>query len=696
MRVRQPRHADWQAAQARGLAGRIKFIGIDALPGKGGGIELVRDGVLDASYIYPTRGDMVMQLAMSILEKHPYQRENLMKTALVTKDNAEVLLMQAEEMNKLNDKLNMMHDRVNMYLTQYSHQKVYLMMFIIILVLLVLSFVAFYRTIVVKRRMREDAANAKLVFFTNISHEFRTPLTLIADPVRRMLEADNLTTQQRSMLCLVRKNVDVMLRLVGEILDLRKIQNGKIKMHVSYVDLNSMIEQLMQEFRMHAEERDIAFVFDKAEEHVTAWCDAEKIAIVLNNLLSNAFKYTGEGGKICIALEHDYDRHMCTIRVEDDGVGIPKSQLEVIFERFSQASNKTSDDNAYAGTGIGLSLSREYVNMHHGRIWAENIDGGKGVVFSVELPTGREHFDEKDIEVYFDDNTAGSKTADEAEAEQDTQEQKAEEPQDDQPTIMLIEDNIDMCRMLQLQLRSNKYNVFTAHDGEEGLKKIYQHHPDIIITDLMMPGMDGMELLRNVRQDLNISHIPVIVLTAKNTEEDKLTSIKSGANAFITKPFSSSHLMARINQLLEEQRIFQRKMVVQTTVESTAEAANDSYEQHLVKKDIEFVHKIHEIIELNLNSNDFNIDTIAGTIGLSRSAFFKKLKSLTGFAPVDLVKEIRLTKAARLIETTDDSITEIAYSVGFRDAGYFGKCFRKKYDMTPKEYRAEKRQAQQQ
>ena len=261
---------------------------------------------------------------------------------------------------------------------------------------------------------------------------------------------------------------------------------------------------------------------------------------------------------------------------------------------------------------------------------------------------------------------------------------------------MLIEDNIDMCRMLQLQLRSNKYNVFTAHDGEEGLKKIYQHHPDIIITDLMMPGMDGMELLRNVRQDFNISHIPVIVLTAKNTEEDKLTSIKSGANAFITKPFSSSHLMARINQLLEEQRIFQRKMVVQTTVESTAEAANDSYEQHLVKKDIEFVHKIHEIIEENLNSNDFNIDTIAGTIGLSRSAFFKKLKSLTGFAPVDLVKEIRLTKAARLIETTDDSITEIAYSVGFRDAGYFGKCFRKKYDMTPKEYRAEKRQAQQQ
>lgn len=540
--------------------------------------------------------------------------------------------------------------------------------------------------------INDRLAELKIRFFTNVSHELRTPLSLIKGPIEELKNTEKLSPTGKEYISLIDRNARKMLQLVNQILDFRKIQNGKMKMHVSYVDLNSMIEQLMQEFRMHAEERDIAFVFEKAEEHVMIWCDAEKIAIVLNNLLSNAFKYTNEGGKICIALEHDYDRRQCTIRVEDDGAGIPKSQLEVIFERFSQANNKTSDDGTYAGTGIGLSLSREYVNMHHGRIWAENIEGGKGVVFSVELSTDKEHFDEKDIEVYFDDNTAGNKTDDNEETEQTALEQKQEEKQDDLPTIMLIEDNIDMCRMLQLQLRSNKYNVFTAHDGEEGLKKIYQHHPDIIITDLMMPGMDGMELLRNVRQDFNISHIPVIVLTAKNTEEDKLTSIKSGANAFITKPFSSSHLMARINQLLEEQRIFQRKMVMQSTVENATDNNNDEYEQHLVKKDIEFVHKIHEIIEENLNANDFNIDTIAGTIGLSRSAFFKKLKSLTGFAPVDLVKEIRLNKAARLIETTDDSITEIAYSVGFRDAGYFGKCFRKKYDMTPKEYRAEKRQ----
>lgn len=366
-----------QAAQARGLAGRIKFIGIDALPGKGGGIELVRDGVLDASYIYPTRGDMVMQLAMSILEKHPYQRENLMKTALVTKDNAEVLLMQAEEMNKLNDKLNMMHDRVNMYLTQYSHQKVYLMMFIIILVLLVLSFVAFYRTIVVKRRMREDAANAKLVFFTNISHEFRTPLTLIADPVRRMLEADNLTTQQRSMLCLVRKNVDVMLRLVGEILDLRKIQNGKMQLTVSRFNLSDSVGQWVANFAPLADSRDVELSVDCGHD-INIEADLYKMERICYNLISNAIKYNRKGGRVRISLAADGG--MARLTVSDTGIGIPRDKINHVFDRFFQASAENR-----GGTGIGLAIVKAFVDLHHGQVTAEaNADGG--ATFTVSLP----------------------------------------------------------------------------------------------------------------------------------------------------------------------------------------------------------------------------------------------------------------------------------------------------------------------
>ncbi len=573
-----------------------------------------------------------------------------------------------------------------------------------ILYALMLAFALYgiMRMVIYTIRMRNEVyinsrlAELKIRFFTNVSHELRTPLTLIKGPIEELKDSEKLTASGREYLDLIDRNARKMLQLVNQILDFRKLQNGKMKMHVSYADINGIIENIMQEFHVMATERNIAFIFEKPDERIMAWCDKEKIGVVLNNLINNAFKYTREGGRICVALEQGNEGKACTIRVEDDGVGIPKSQIELIFERFQQASNKKPDDPSYAGTGIGLSLSKEYVNMHHGRIWAENLSGGKGVAFIVTLPTERDNFSDEDVEVYFDDSTAMSGIQPENESHKNAadndDEHNEREEQKDAPTVMLIEDNVDMCRMLQLQL-SGSYNVISAYNGKDGMEKIYRYHPDIIVTDLMMPEMGGMEVLESVRQDFTISHIPIIILTAKNTEEDRINAARNGANAFIAKPFSSGYLMARINQLLEEQRIFQRKMVVQSTVENgSGESPEDSYEQHLVKKDIEFVHKIHEIIEENLNSDDFNIDTIAGTIGLSRSAFFKKLKSLTGFAPVDLVREIRLTKAAKRIETTDDSFTEIAYSVGFKDSGYFGKCFRKKYGMTPKEYRAKVRQ----
>jgi len=542
----------------------------------------------------------------------------------------------------------------------------------------------------------ERLAELKIRFFTNVSHELRTPLTLIKGPIGELRSTEKLSATGKEYLALIDRNASKMLQLVNQILDFRKVQNGKMKLHVSLVDINNTLENLRLEFRMLAEERDIAFHFDLPEEHVMMWCDPEKISVVLNNLINNAFKYTPESGTICVALEHDSGRRLCRIRVEDDGVTIPKSQLEEIFERFSQADNNISDDQTHAGTGIGLSLSREYVAMHHGRIWAENLSAGKGVAFTVELPVGKEHFSD-DVEVYIDDISAretlamsGGDTG--AGEESGAAEDVAQGQKPRQPVILVIEDNADLCRMVSLQLRDS-YSVCTANGGEDGLKKVYRYHPDVIITDLMMPGMDGMEVLRRVRQDFNVSHTPVIVLTAKHNEDARMRAVKAGANAYITKPFSSSYLVARISQLLEEQRIFQRKMVIMNAMEKNADAGKDDYEQHLVRKDIEFVHKIHGIIEQNLNSNDFNINTIAETIGLSRSAFFKKLKSLTGFAPVDLVKEIRLTKAARQIEMTDDSITEIAYSVGFHDAGYFGKCFRQKFGKTPKDYRAECKKA---
>lgn len=255
--------------------------------------------------------------------------------------------------------------------------------------------------------------------------------------------------------------------------------------------------------------------------------------------------------------------------------------------------------------------------------------------------------------------------------------------------LVLVEDNADLRRLLQMQL-SKQYHVVTAVDGVDGLQKIREAHPDLIITDIMMPRMNGVEMTRRVRTDFSVSHVPVIALTAKTGDDDKLEAITTGVNAYITKPFSNALLMARIAQLIEEQRVFQRKMMLQSESQEQHTAAareRDEYGQHLAEKDLAFVRRIHDIIEQNMTAPDFNIDTIAGEIGLSRSAFFKKLKSLTGFAPVDLVRETRLVKAERLITTTDKSVAEIAYAVGFKDSSYFGKCFKKRFGMTPVEYR---------
>ena len=252
------------------------------------------------------------------------------------------------------------------------------------------------------------------------------------------------------------------------------------------------------------------------------------------------------------------------------------------------------------------------------------------------------------------------------------------------PTLMIVEDNKDLCNMLKLQLE-DRFNIYTANDGVEGLKKIHLRHPDIIVTDQMMPNMDGLKMLQHIRNDFQVSHIPVIILTAKGNDEAKTKAISMGANAYIIKPFSKDYLIARIEQLLNERKLFQER-VWQSTKEQPQE---DNYEQFLVKKDVQFIEKIHQVIEENLENSEFNIDTIASTIGLSRSAFFKKLKGLTGFAPVDLVKEIRLNKSIELMKASDMTISEIAFAVGFKDSGYFSKCFRKKYNQTPREYMTE-------
>lgn len=533
--------------------------------------------------------------------------------------------------------------------------------------------------------IEQKLSELKIRFFTNISHELRTPLTLIKGPIQELKEKEQLSDKGRQYLGLMEKSTEQMLQLVNQILDFRKIQNGKLRLHVSQIDLNKMIEGFHKEFMVMSQENEINFSFHLTSEKIKVWVDKEQLEIVVRNILSNAFKFTPSGGNITVSTGISGDGTCCFIRVKDSGAGIPQTKLTEIFERFSQGETKNA---YYQGTGIGLALSKEIINLHHGTIYAESEEQ-HGAEFVIELLLGKEHYKPSEVDYYVgDSDTVQDIKPEEKAAAEDLDTEKEEEEVDNSlPSLLLVEDNKDLCNMLKLQL-DDKFNVHIANDGVEGLKKVHLYHPDIVVTDQMMPEMDGMEMLQRIRKDFQISHIPVIILTAKSDDEAKTRAITLGANAYITKPFSKDYLLARIEQLLGERKLFREKVWKQDD-----EVDDNNYEQYLVKKDVQLLEKIHQVIEENLDNSDFNIDTIASNIGLSRSAFFKKLKSLTGLAPVDLVKEIRLNKSIELIKNTDLSISEIAFAVGFKDSGYYSKCFRKKYNQTPREYMNEYRKS---
>lgn len=566
----------------------------------------------------------------------------------------------------------------------------YLIYTVLILALIYFAFRLFFVWTKMKNEVyiSERISELKIKFFTNISHELRTPLTLIKGPIQELKDQESLSNKGREYLQLMERSTDQMQQLVNQLLDFRKIQNGKMKLHVSLFNLVDFMPYFQKEFSVLAEEKQINYSFSLPKDAVNIWADKERLGIVIRNVLSNAFKFTPNGGEIDVLLLPSVDGKEVEIQIKDTGIGIEKTKLQEIFERFVQANDDRS--SYYSGTGIGLALSKEIMSLHHGDIIAESRSAG-GSVFTLNLKTGRDHFDSKEVDFYLSDEDKVTEfTAPAVNSEYSTtleQEQEESFADSEQPILLLVEDNRDMANLVKMQLE-DRYRVYMASNGVEGLKKVHLHHPDIVVTDQMMPEMDGIELLTHIREDFQISHIPVIILTAKDGDESKTNAIVKGANAYITKPFSKDYLIARIEQLLAERKLFRERLWQQRE-----EVETGDYENYLESKDVQLLDQIHKVIEDNMDDSEFNIDTIATSVGLSRSAFFKKVKSLTGLAPVDLVKEIRLNKSTELLKTTDMSIAEIAYSVGFKDSGYYIKCFRKKYNQTPREYSSEWRKS---
>lgn len=679
-----------RAAQQHGLdLQRIRFCGIDAMPQKGAGLELVKDGTLFASYIYPTRGDEVMRLAMNILEGKSYQRENRLSSALVTRDNARVLLMQNDETMRQQDHLATLRSRIDKAADDFNTQRGYLLVLLFFVVLLVVACGLAVRAYVAKARINrqlnasmdqqrqmteemERMTQTQLQFFTNVSHELRTPLTLIAGPTDQLLEDDTVQGAHRMMLEMVRRNTRILIQLVGEILDFRKVQNNKAHLHLNRFALQRELATWANDFRAVAARRKITIDVDASEvrQDAVIIADRDKLEHIYFNLMSNALKYTPEGGRITTALSYDGKQYV--LSVSDTGKGIEEEALPHLFDRFFQARG------AVGGTGIGLSLVKAYVDLHHGDIRVESNEG-EGTRFFISLPAAQPGYDPaKDREAR---PVAERELVDDSYVPEDINAKEAadritnaEDFDADRPLVLIIDDNNGMRAYLRSILK-DRYNVSEAADGRKGLEKARHEVPKLIVCDVMMPVMDGLEFTRQLKEDIATSHIPVVLLTARSLPEQREKGYETGADSYLTKPFSGQVLLSRIDNLLRSRTLLRSLF--------SGDKAEAAEEERLCSQDKTFVTRLRKIIQQHLADSDFSVERLGEEIGLSRVQLYRKVKVLTGKTPVELLRKARLMKARTMVTTTDRSIAEIAYATGFTSPSYFNKCFKDEFGVSP-------------
>ena len=547
--------------------------------------------------------------------------------------------------------------------------------------------------------VEQQMTNMKLRFFTDISHELRTPLTLISGPVEYVLSNKRLPADVREQLQVVERNTNRMLHLINQILDFRKIQNKKMKMQVQRVDVVAFTRKVMENFDSVAEEHRIDFLFETEKPGLYLWIDADKYEKIIFNLLSNAFKYTPNGKMIKVFIHEDKDT--VSIGVQDQGIGIAENKKKSIFVRFE---NMVDRNLFNPSTGIGLSLVKELVEMHKALI---SVDSklGEGSCFKIDFQKGKEHYDDS-VEFMQDDATVclevQRQQTEETVSPQSETEREAQENEDmatSKGLMLLVEDNAEL-RIFLRSIFSPEYRIVEAADGMEGCDKALKLLPDIIISDVMMPEKDGIAMTRELRADMTTSHIPIVLLTAKSSIESKLEGLEYGADDYITKPFSATYLKARVKNLLVQrqklqvlyrQDLMSAGMAIPVSDEQTEKRLTDNPETDkspvMSPNDRKFMDRLVEFMEKNMDNGELIVDDFVHELAVSRSVFFKKLKTLTGLAPIEFIKEMRINRAVQLIETGEYSMTQISYMVGINDPRYFSKCFKQKMGMTPTEYR---------
>ena len=536
--------------------------------------------------------------------------------------------------------------------------------------------------------MEQQLANIKLRFFTDISHELRTPLTLISSPVTEVLENEPLSPSAREHLTLVHQNTERMLRLMNQILDFRKIQNQKMKLLIEETDLIPLLQKVMSSFKLIAEEKNINYQLTSTIQSVYSWVDRDKFEKIFFNLLSNAFKYTPADKSITVNITTK--EKTVEIEVADEGIGIAVEKQHSLFQRFESL---VKQNILQPSSGIGLSLVKEMVEMHHGTITV-NSQPGIGSRFTVSLPLQREIFEE-DVQVEFilnDSQSSAPHPVDSMKAPEEVEEKEDLETNSDGFSILVVEDNEELKAFLKSILSEN-YTVITASNGEEGLQHAVDDLPDLIISDVMMPVMDGLEMIRQIKENNNICHIPIIVLSAKASLDDRIAGLEQGIDDYITKPFSATYLKTRVASLLRQRKALQ-ELYMNRLMEGKNTSSPDPLtpsQPQITPYDEQFMKKVMAYMEEQMDNAELTIDEFAEQLMLSRTIFYRKLKSIVGLTPVDFIREIRIKRAVQLIDSDEYNFSQVAYMTGFNNPKYFSKCFKKVIGITPSEYKERKK-----
>lgn len=668
---------------------RIKFIGIDALPGKGKGIEAVSNGYLTASFVYPTGGTTAIKVAWQILNGQPVSKQYALTSALIDKENASTLYLQTEQLADYQEQIEKQRNNLEEILSEYRflQNSVGLILLLLGVVgLLALYVIHIFRKVqrknhelkrtniqveqqreelAVANRKIEQATTRKLQFFTNVSHEIKTPLTLILGPLNKLSKELPPDSSLADDIHIIKKNADRLKRVVSQLLDFRKVESNKMDMRVTEIDLVTFIEDISSYFDNMAQSKQIQYSFQHDVSSVMLWVDTDKMEKILANLLSNAFKFTPDGGTVTIRLQ-DHAGYVI-LSVEDNGKGIQPQNLSSVFDQFFTADHLT-------GTGIGLHLTHEFVGMHKGSIRVES-EPGKRTVFFVELPKGKSHFDESCV--FAPSVTELSSGV----ANLDTREMDEIVNRTYDYTILIVEDDPDINAYLQKELKPN-FRILTAENGLVAVDILAKENVSLVISDVMMPEMNGYELCKRIKSDIVFSHIPVILLTALSDDKQRMYGIASGADEFIQKPFNIEEVKLRIVRLLEERARLRNAFAQELQSPAASGLKTDKAES----MDELFMRKFMALIEESYPDSNFSIEKASEMLGLSRVHLYRKVKELTGVTPTDFLRNYRLKQAAALLRQKDCNVNEAAYATGFSSPPYFSKCFKAVYNITPTEY----------